>query len=323
MARPLRIEYPGATYHVTSRGNERKAIFRGDLDRRKFLELLSSSVEQFILQLHAYVLMDNHYHLLVETPEGGLSRAVRYLNGVYTQYFNRRHRRVGHLFQGRYKAILIDKDSYLMELSRYIHLNPWRVRSGVKDPLRYRWSSLRAYVGWEKAPSWLVTDEILGSFGRRRSKAQRVYGEFVREGIQRGVRTPWQDVSWQSLLGPKVFVEEIEERFLRDRGGELTELSGLRESRKRLETEWLLGVVCRHYGITKGDLSKRSHGYTEARQAASYLLRRYSLMTLKEIGRKVGLHYSTVGNVVRDLAGSKNRRLRQIVGEIEREIKNP
>ncbi|MCH8056115.1 MAG: transposase, partial [Deltaproteobacteria bacterium] len=145
MARPLRIEYPGATYHVTSRGNERKAIFRGDLDRRKFLELLSSSVEQFILQLHAYVFMDNHYHLLVETPEGGLSRAVRYLNGVYTQYFNRRHRRVGHLFQGRYKAILIDKDSYLAELSRYIHLNPWRVRSGVKDPLRYRWSSLRAY----------------------------------------------------------------------------------------------------------------------------------------------------------------------------------
>jgi len=142
MARPLRIEYPGAYYHVTARGNERKAIFRDVLDRKKFLVILSSSIEQFVVRLHAYVLMDNHYHLLVETPAGELSRAIRYLNGVYTQYINRRYRRVGHLFQGRYKAILIDKDSYLIELSRYIHLNPWRVRGGSRDPLRYRWSSL-------------------------------------------------------------------------------------------------------------------------------------------------------------------------------------
>ena len=162
MARPLRIEYPGAYYHVTSRGNERKAIFRDGSDRRKFLELLSSSIKQFILRLHAYVLMDNHYHLLVETPVGELSRAIRYLNGVYTQYINRRHRRVGHLFQGRYKAILVDKDSHLIELSRYIHLNPWRVRRGARDPLKYQWSSLKAYTGREKAPPWLVTEHDWG-----------------------------------------------------------------------------------------------------------------------------------------------------------------
>jgi len=118
MARPLRIEYPGAYYHVAARGNDRKAIFRDVLDRKKFLVILSSSIEQFVVRLHSYVLMDNHYHLLVETPAGELSRAIRYLNGVYTQYINRRYRRVGHLFQGRYKAILIDKDSYLIELSR-------------------------------------------------------------------------------------------------------------------------------------------------------------------------------------------------------------
>ncbi|MFQ5763344.1 MAG: transposase [Rhodospirillales bacterium] len=143
MARPLRIEFPGAYYHVTSRGNERKAIFREDADRGKSLEVLSSSAEQFRVRIHTYVLMDNHYHLLVETPDEGLSRAARYLNGVYTQYVNRRYRRVGYLLQGRYKAILIDKDSYLIERSRYIHLNPWRVTSGVKDPFHYRWSSLR------------------------------------------------------------------------------------------------------------------------------------------------------------------------------------
>jgi len=323
MARPIRIEYPGAYYHVTSRGNERKTIFRDPPDRRKFLDLLSSCVEQFKIHLHAYVLMNNHYHLLVETPEGELSRAIRYLNGVYTQYFNRRHRRVGHLYQGRYKAILIDKDSYLVELSRYIHLNPYRMRVGSKEPFVYRWSSLRAFVGKEKAPPWLIIEEILGSFGRKRRAAQRSYAEFVRSAMRRGVSTPWTKVQWQSLLGSKGFVEEIEERFLRYREGELTELSGLRESRRRLEAEQVLEVVCRHYRITKRDLSKRSHGYTEARQVASYFLRRYSMMTLKEIGRKVGLHYSTVGNVVRELEGHKDRLRSQSFREIELEIKKP
>ena len=138
MARPLRIEYSGAYYHVTSRGNERKAIFRDDRDRERLLELLARAVKDFHLRLHGYVLMTNHYHLLVETPRGGLSRALRYLNGVYTQAFNRRHRRVGHLFQGRYKAILVDKDAYLLELSRYIHLNPWRVKRSYLGSFEFR-----------------------------------------------------------------------------------------------------------------------------------------------------------------------------------------
>jgi len=141
--------------------------------------------------------------------------------------------------------------------------------------------------------------------------------------MRRGVRTPWTKVQWQSLLGSKGFVEEIEERFLRYREGELTELSGLRESRRRLEAERVLEGVCRHYRITKGELSRRSHGYTEARQVASYFLRRYSMMTLKEIGRKVGLHYSTVGNVVRELEGHRDRLRSQSFREIELEIKKP
>ena len=322
MARPLRIEYPGAYYHVTSRGNERKAIFRDVADRRKFLEILSSSIEQFIVRLHAYVLMDNHYHLLVETPEGNLSRAIRHLNGVYTQYFNRRHRRVGHLFQGRYKAILVDKDSYLIELSRYIHLNPWRVRRGSKDALGYRWSSLRMYTGREKAPEWLETEEILRSFGQKRGKARRAYGEFVREGVEKGVKTPWEKLKWQTLLGTSSFVEEIEDRFLRDREIGLTEIKGLRESRKVIGAEQLMRVVCEYYGIKEGDLRSRSHEYTEARDVASYLMRRHGMMRLVEIGKQVGSHYSTVGNVVQKVVASKDRRLRATLNKIEAEIKN-
>ena len=323
VARPLRIEFPHAVYHVTSRGNARQKIVRHDDDRRRFLTTLAQVTGHFGWLCHAYCLMDNHYHLLVETPLGDLSRAIRYLNGVYTQYINRRYRRVGHLFQGRYKAILIDKDSYLIELSRYIHLNPWRVRGGGRDPLRYRWSSLRAYIGREKAPEWLETDEILGLFGQKRGKAQRAYGEFVREGMERGIKTPWDEVRWQSLLGSSSFVEEIENRFLRDREIGLTEMKGLRESRKRVKAERLVRVVCAYYKIKPEDLPKRSHEYTEAREVASYIMRRYGLMRLVEIGEQVALHYSTVGNVVRKVAGSKDRRLRAALNKIEAEIKNP
>src|SRR6266511_4267743 len=180
MARPLRIEYPGAYYHITSRGNERKAIFRDDEDRVKFLELLGRAVEEFYIRLHGYVLMSNHYHILLETPNGNLNRALRYINGVYTQAFNRRHKRVGHLFQGRYKAILVDKDSYLLELSRYIHLNPWRVKRSM-DTIKYPWCSLRSYFGARAAPAWLIVRDVMSQLG---SKGKRGYRQFVVDGIK-------------------------------------------------------------------------------------------------------------------------------------------
>ena len=225
MARPLRIEYPGAYYHVTSRGNERKAIFRDDQDREKFLDLLERAVEEFHLWLHCYVLMSNHYHLLLETPKGGLNRALRYLNGVYTQTFNRRHNRVGHLFQGRYKAILVDKESYLLELSRYVHLNPWRLKKS-QDPFAYRWSSLAAYVSRVAAPKWLTTTEVLSYFG---SKGKRGYKEFVADRMQTGVKTPWDEVKGQALIGSDEFVEEVAENHLRGGSEKRGEESGLRE----------------------------------------------------------------------------------------------
>ena len=152
MARPLRIEFPGAIYHVTTRSNARKAVFRDDADRDLFLDALGEVVTRFRWLCHAYCLMDRHYHLLIETPRGNLSPGMRQLNGVYTQRFNRRHARVGHAFQGRFKAILVERRSYLLELARYIVLNPVRAKM-IKNPGRYRWSSYPATVGAVAPPS--------------------------------------------------------------------------------------------------------------------------------------------------------------------------
>src|SRR5436309_1550477 len=201
MARPLPIEYPGAYYHLTSRGNERKAIFRDDRDRERLLELLARAVKDFHLRLHGYVLMSNHYHLLVETPRGGLSRALRYLNGVYTQAFNRRHRRVGHLYQGRYKAILVDKDSYLAELSRYVHLNPVRIRPQKEKSVaeqwrvleKYRWSSLAGYLDRSRRQLSVKYEEVLAESGGTAKK----YRQFIDDGLREGYETPWEKVTGQ------------------------------------------------------------------------------------------------------------------------------
>ena len=182
MARPLRLEFPGALYHLTSRGNARLPIYEDDEDRETFLATLSAAIERFNWLCHPYCLMGNHYHLMVETPDSNVSAGMRHLIGVYTQRFNRRHRRVGHVFQGRFKAIVVERQSYLLELCRNVVLNPVRVAM-VKRVERYPWSSYRATAGLEPAPSWLTTDWVLGQFGRQRRRAQTRYAEFVEAGI--------------------------------------------------------------------------------------------------------------------------------------------
>ena len=160
MARPIRLEFAGALYHVTSRGDRREAIYEDDADRERFLAVLADVVRDFNWVCHAYCLMSNHYHLLIETPDANLSKGMRQLNGVYTQASNRRHGREGHLFQGRFKAILVDADSYLLEVARYVVLNPVRARM-VRDPAKWPWSSYRAMIGAVEAPDWLATDGLL------------------------------------------------------------------------------------------------------------------------------------------------------------------
>lgn len=205
MARPLRLEFAHALYHVTSRGNARQRIVRDDADRQAWVPVLGHVVRRFGWRCHAYCLMNNHYHLLLETPQPNLSRGMRQLNGVYTQAFNRRHRRVGHLFQGRFKAILVEKDAHLLELCRYVVLNPVRAKA-VAHPNQWAWSSYRATVGDVPAPAWLTTTWVLEQFGQRRGAAQAQYRTFVHDGI--GGPRPWEQVHGQIYLGSEEFVAQ-------------------------------------------------------------------------------------------------------------------
>jgi len=209
MTRPLRIEYAGAVYHVTSRGNERKAVFRSDDDRLKFLNTLQHVNKRYNWICHAYCLMDNHYHALIETPDGNLSLGMRQLNGVYTQLFNKAHGRAGHLFQGRYKAILIQKDSHLLEVCRYVVLNPVRARM-VEAPEEWRWGSYRATAGSEAGHPCLTTAWVLGQFGGKRAAAEREYRQFVRQGIGKSI---WHEVRGQAILGEESFGDSLIDRL--------------------------------------------------------------------------------------------------------------
>jgi putative transposase len=183
MARPLRIELAGGVYHVTARGDGREAIYLNDADREVWLEVLAQVCERFNWVCHAGCQMTNHYHILVETPEANLAQGMRQLNGSYTQRFNHVHARVGHVFQGRYKAILVERDSYLLELARYVVLNP--LRANVVDRLEiWPWSSYLATCGQVESPHWLQTDWVLGQFGHMRSQATVQYVSFVHQGAR-------------------------------------------------------------------------------------------------------------------------------------------
>lgn len=209
MARPLRLEFAGALYHITARGNERRDIFLGDgkSDRDTFLKVLGQVCERFNWSCHAYCLMSDHYHLLVETPDTNLSKGMRQLNGVYTQQVNRAHARVGHLFQGRFKGILVEKDSCLLELARYIVLNP--VRAGmVHQPGQWPWSSYRATAGEEEAPPFLTTDWLLRAFAEHREQAVAGYRRFAFDGVN--TRSSWLDLTNQVYLGSAAFVERMQ-----------------------------------------------------------------------------------------------------------------
>jgi len=206
MARPLRVEFKGGLYHVIARGNAKQKIFLDDHDRERFLYWLKDVIKTYNLILHAYCLMGNHYHLFVETPDGNLSRAMRDLNGNYTQDFNARHARVGHLFQGRYKAFVIDKDSYLLAVMLYIVLNPFHAGL-VKHPRDWKWSSYRATAGYVKAPEWLCVDDTLLLFAKNRKVAEREYRAYVREGIS--AKDPHEEAKHGFIMGDARFTHFI------------------------------------------------------------------------------------------------------------------
>jgi len=279
MARPLRIEYPGAIYHVTARGNARQSIYHDDKDRQKFLEILNDVVIRFNWICHGYCLMTNHYHLLIETVDGNLSAGMRQVNGIYTQYINHRHHSTGHVFQGRFKAILVDKEAYLLELCRYIVLNP--VRAGmVKDPGAYHWSSYRATAGQKKAANLLSTDWVLSQFKENRKRAQKIYKAFVKDGI--GVDV-WKDLQFQCLLGDRVFCERFVSQ-LTDRK-EVKEIPRVQRFAARPKLDELLpqDIQCPR--------PKRNEAFRKAVMEWGY--------TYADISRHTGLHYVTISRIVR------------------------
>jgi putative transposase len=272
MARPLRIELPGGLYHVTSRGDGREDIYFDVEDREAWLAVLANVCTRFNWICHAYCQMTNHYHLVVKTPKGNLSNGMRQLNGVYTQRINRSHGRVGHVFQGRFKAVLVEQDSYLLELARYVVLNP--VRAGlVRDAAEWRWSSHRAMLGRDPRPIWLDTDWLLGQFGAQRRPAIAKYEEFVRAGA--GQPTIWNALRNQIFLGGQSFVEKMQRHIAAP--DDLKEVPRLqrRPMAKPLE----------HYA------RKGRAGMAEAYLSGDY--------TMQQIAAHFAVHYSTVSRAVR------------------------
>jgi putative transposase len=272
MARPLRIEFEHACYHVTSRGNQQAPIFLADQDFELFLEILAQTVQRMNWRINSYVLMNNHYHLVVTTPEANLSRGMRDLNGQYTQAFNRRRSRSGHVFQGRYKAIIVDKDRYLAELARYLTLNPVRAHM-VTAPDEWRWSSFHAMVGEIVAPSWLDTSSILGLFSTNELLAQTAFRRFVWEGINSA--TIWQHLQRQQFLGDQTFVERMASQL---------ELPSQREVPKQAR-------LVRPLAWYVENTASRNEAMVQAHASGGY--------TFAQLGDFFGLHYATVSRIVK------------------------
>ncbi len=310
MARPLRIEYPGAFYHITSRGNEQKHIFKDRQDRERFLTYLESSVQRYGAVIHVYCLMSNHYHLLIETPSGNLSQIMHHINGGYTTYFNRRHGRYGHLFQGRYKAIVVEADEYAGELSRYIHLNPVRA-AVVERPEEYEWSSYRYYIGKRKEPDWLKVDFILGYFGRDKSSARRRYKGFVKAVLGEGYESPLKEVVASTILGGEDFIKEIKGKYLKDKGTDRN-LPALTELREEPGIEEIFQRANEVFGGDTGI----------ARKTAIFLSHRYTKLSLKEIGRYFRIGESAVSQASRRFkeAIDNDRALRKKIEEIRERL---
>ncbi|MYM22269.1 addiction module toxin RelE [Duganella sp. FT135W] len=274
MSRPLRQEFAGAFYHVMSRGDRQQVIYRDDTDRLVWLDMLASTCARFNFKVHGFCQMTNHYHLVVETGDPNLSHGMRQLNGQYSQYCNRRHKLVGHLFQGRYKAILVQKECYGREVVRYVVLNP--VRAGmVAAPGEWRWSSYQLMVQDAPAPSWLETDWILSLFGLDREQAIEAYRQFVAQGV--GAANPMKNVMHQLLLGDEAFVAS------RRSAQSFTRLNEVTKQHRRA-----FALTLAEY---QAKFANRDEAITEAYFSTAY--------TMKEIAAHFRVSYRTVSRVVR------------------------
>jgi len=323
VTRPLRIQYPGALYHITCRGNEQRDIFRDDTDREKFLEILSESAFTYSIKLYSYVLMTNHFHILLETPLANLGEFMRRFNITYTGHFNKRHKRVGHLYQGRYKSILIEKESYLTILSRYIHLNPVRISALNHKPAReklrylkaYKWSSLKGYMHCTGCERFIDYGLVLEEYGGDNNKGRQAYMRRLTDDITGSLEVKG-DIVVQSILGGEEFIAWVKDNFFeeiqRDR-----ECPSLNELRRYHSKEKIIDAIEQEYGKSMEEL--KEEGGTR-RQVAIDLLCRLGGLKGREVGDYFGVDYSTV-SVSRKLLRKKlekDRELQGVIGRLEK-----
>jgi len=286
MARALRIEYPGAFYHLMHRGNAGSDIFGNERDREKILEYFGKAVERYEIKIHTYCLMTTHYHFLIETPQANLSQAIKWINVSYAAHFNRKRRRSGHLFQGRFKAILVDADEYLKHLSRYIHLNPIRARmvEHIKD---YQWSSYPVLGGYVKAPEWLETRWLLSLFGKNQNKAKRQYRNFVETVQNDKIENPANDIVSGFILGGVEFVNWVKDSFLHKEIDD-KERPQLRSLKPRPRPEDLMPVVCNEFDCGLETILRKGKKKNLARDLAIYLSREMTGESGIALGRYFG-----------------------------------
>ena len=310
MARPLRLEHAGALWHVTSRGNERRAIFRDERDRHLFLAVLADAVDLFAWRLHAYVLMGNHYHLLVETPEPNLSRGMHRINATYSQGFNRRHDRVGHLLQGRFKAILVERERHLLELVRYVVLNP--VRAGlVKEAGDWLWSNYRSTAGLQPPPPWLETDWTIAQFGSG-AGAKCAYREFVGAGVAALVQ-PWKNIAGQLFLGSEDFRRRMLERV--DASTVSSEVPREQRPPIRPQLADIVRASASVLGVEASEIRKQRR--TPLRLAVAYVARHDTLTRLSDLGAILGISASSACEI-----NASAERLRRRTPEFRRLIRS-
>lgn len=323
MARPLRIQYPGAYYHVTCRGNERRAIFRDDADRRKFLELLLRSMKIYCVVLYVYVLMPNHFHLVVRTLQGNLSEFMRHFNISYTMAFNWMHKRVGHLYQGRYKALLIDADSYLMEVSRYVHLNPVRgdrfKEATVEKKWRYlcgyRESSLHGYLEPAARHHGVDYRAVLGYFGGDTQRGRDAYARFVRKGLEEETGSPLEVGRGHGIVGGEEFIAWVKEQVPPEEESRREQPAASRLGRG-FAPEELIERYCAVTGESRDAVCRRRRR-TDERLMLMELLHRRCVITQREIGKLMGgIDYSTVSRARKEL-DSRMRKDQRIARRFE------
>ncbi len=294
VARPLRLSYPGAVYHVMARGHGRVSAYRDDADREAFLEILGAVAGEHAWAVHGYCLMGNSYDLLVETPRGDLSAGMRSVSGRYAQAFNRRHRRRGPLFEGRFRATLVQKASHLLELCRYVVLNPVRAKL-VERPEQWSWSNYRATAGLSTAPAWLAVDWTLAMFARTPTVARLRYRRFVRAG--RGAASPFEAVEGQIYLGDAKFVKRMQAKAAQ--WAEVDEIPRAQRTPRAASVKAIREAVARDWGTRAQALSRRRGG--EDKLAAIYLCRKLSGLPVRQIAEEFAVKSARVSNAVTEV----------------------